>query len=70
LPDDALECEPTGSTAAIALYYAVSAWSQVLIWPAKEAPHYKAGWKVSIGLWVFVILMLFTLRYFDVRYIR
>jgi hypothetical protein len=20
-----------------------SAWSQVLIWPAKEAPHYKAG---------------------------
>ncbi|KAK7056520.1 hypothetical protein VNI00_003076 [Paramarasmius palmivorus] len=26
---------------AIALYYAISSWSQVLIWPAKEAPHYR-----------------------------
>lgn len=34
----------------IAAYYAISAWSQVLIWPAKQAPHYKYGWKVSRDL--------------------
>lgn len=32
----------------IAAYYAVSAWSQVLIWPAKQVPHYKYGWKVTL----------------------
>lgn len=26
---------------AIAGYYAVSAWSQVLVWPAKQAPYCK-----------------------------
>ncbi|KAJ9101218.1 hypothetical protein QFC21_003437 [Naganishia friedmannii] len=55
---------------AIALYYAVSSWSQVLIWPAKEAPHYKAGWKVSIGLWILVIMLLCFLRYMELKVLR
>lgn len=57
-----------GST--IAAYYAVSAWSQVLIWPAKQAPHYKYGWKVSVGLFVALLIGLCTLRIIDLRYIR
>lgn len=57
-----------GST--IAAYYAVSAWSQVLIWPAKQAPHYKVGWQVSVALFVCLLIGLVTLRIIDVRYIR
>ncbi|KAJ9111855.1 hypothetical protein QFC20_002442 [Naganishia adeliensis] len=45
---------------AIALYYAVS----------KEAPHYKAGWKVSIGLWILVIIMLCGLRFMELKVLR
>ncbi|GHJ89187.1 hypothetical protein NliqN6_5589 [Naganishia liquefaciens] len=55
---------------AIALYYAISSWSQVYIWPAKEAPHYKAGWKVSIGLWILVIILLCTLRILELKVLR
>ncbi|KAK4688214.1 MFS transporter, ACS family, pantothenate transporter, partial [Tremellales sp. Uapishka_1] len=55
---------------AIAFYYAMGAWSNILIWPASEAPHYKAGWKVSIGLWILVIVLLFGLRFFELRVIR
>ncbi|KAJ6595601.1 major facilitator superfamily domain-containing protein [Mycena vulgaris] len=54
---------------AIAMYYAVSAWSQVLVWPAKQAPHYTYGWQTSIALWVLVIVMTFSLRYIDMKYI-
>ncbi|KAJ7104469.1 major facilitator superfamily domain-containing protein [Mycena belliarum] len=54
---------------AIAMYYAVSAWSQVLVWPAKQAPHYKYGWQTSIALWILVITMTFALRYIDMKYI-
>ncbi|KAL1696798.1 major facilitator superfamily domain-containing protein [Schizophyllum commune] len=54
---------------AIAIYYAISAWSQVLIWPAKEAPHYSFGWQVSIALWILVIGMTVALRHIDLRYL-
>ncbi|KAF9003169.1 retrograde regulation protein 2 [Hymenopellis radicata] len=53
---------------AIAIYYAISAWSQVLVWPAKQAPHYKYGWQVSIALWILVIGMTVALRYIDLTF--
>ncbi|KAH9897487.1 putative allantoate permease [Xylariomycetidae sp. FL2044] len=54
---------------AIATYYAVSAWSQVLVWPAVQAPYYKYGWQSSIALWVLVIVMTCILRYIDIRHL-
>ena len=54
---------------AVAGYYAVSAWSQVLVWPASEAPYYRCAWQVSVALWVLIIAMTCTLRYIDVRYL-
>ncbi|CAJ2511307.1 Uu.00g069320.m01.CDS01 [Anthostomella pinea] len=54
---------------AVAGYYAVSAWSQVLVWPAVEAPYYKHGWQSSIALWILVIAMTCTLRYIDVKWL-
>ncbi|ODH26465.1 hypothetical protein ACO22_04595 [Paracoccidioides brasiliensis] len=29
---------------SVAGYYSISAWSQVLVWPASQMPHYKYGW--------------------------
>lgn len=54
---------------AVAGYYAVSAWSQVLVWPASQAPYYKYGWQTSIALWVVIIFMTCALRFIDVRYL-
>ncbi|KAI1097621.1 putative allantoate permease [Jackrogersella minutella] len=54
---------------AVATYYAVSAWSQVLVWPAVQAPFYKYGWQSSIALWVLVIIMTCALRYIDLKYL-
>ncbi|KAJ7364304.1 major facilitator superfamily domain-containing protein [Mycena albidolilacea] len=54
---------------AIAMYYAISAWSQVLVWPATQAPHYRYGWQTSIALWILVIGMTLGLRYIDWKYI-
>lgn len=56
--------------AAIAFYYAVSAWSQVLVWPATEAPHYSHAWQVSIAIWIVVIIACIALRFLEIRYIR
>lgn len=53
---------------AVAIYYAISAWSQVLVWPAVTAPHYKYGWQVSIGLWALVIIMTLVLQYVDIKF--
>ncbi|KAL0575099.1 hypothetical protein V5O48_006875 [Marasmius crinis-equi] len=53
----------------IAVYYAIGAWSQVLIWPAKQAPHYKFAWQTSIGLWILVIALTFVLRWVDLKYL-
>ncbi|KAJ7126191.1 retrograde regulation protein 2 [Mycena epipterygia] len=55
--------------AAITMYYVVSAWSQVLVWPATQAPHYLHGWQTSIALWILVIIMTFALQYIDLKYI-
>ena len=54
---------------SIAFYYAVGAWSNVLIWPASQVPHYKYAWQACIALWLFVILELFALRYVEIKYI-
>jgi len=55
---------------SIAFYYAVGAWSNVLIWPAVQAPHYRVGWQCCIALWCLVIIELCALRYVELRYIR
>ncbi|KAF2765340.1 putative allantoate permease [Teratosphaeria nubilosa] len=55
---------------AVASYYAIGAWSQVLVWPASEAPHYKHGWQTSIALWILVIAMTCVLRMLDVKYLK
>lgn len=54
---------------AIAGYYAISAWSQVLTWPTVQAPYYKVGWESALALWILVIIMTCILRYIDVRYL-
>ena len=50
-------------------YYAVSAWSGIMIWPAKEAPYYRVGWQTALSLWLVVIVMTCVLRFVDVRYL-
>ncbi|KAF6840162.1 pantothenate transporter [Colletotrichum musicola] len=54
---------------SIAGYYAISAWSQVLVWPATQAPYYKYAWQSSIAIGVLVIGMVCVLRYIDVKYL-
>ena len=54
---------------AVAGYYAISAWSQVLIWPASQAPFYQVGWQSALALLVVVIGMTGLLRCIDVRYL-
>lgn len=54
---------------SVAGYYAISAWSQVLVWPASQAPYYKYGWQSALALLVLVIIMTCVLRYIDVRYL-
>jgi len=55
---------------SVAGYYAISAWSQVLVWPASQAPLYKYGWQSSIAIWIIVLVMTCTLRFIDVRYLH
>ncbi|CAG8360976.1 unnamed protein product [Penicillium salamii] len=54
---------------AVAGYYSISAWSQVLVWPASQAPYYKYGWQSALALLVLVIIMTSILRFVDVRYL-
>ncbi|KAJ5756672.1 allantoate permease [Penicillium manginii] len=54
---------------SVAGYYAISAWSQVLVWPASEAPYYRYGWQTALALLVLVIIMTCALRFIDVRYL-
>lgn len=54
---------------AVAGYYSISAWSQVLVWPASQAPFYKYGWQSALALLVLVIIMTCILRFVDVRYL-
>lgn len=55
---------------SISLYYGISSWSQVLVWPAVQAPYYKYGWQSSIALLTLTIIMTCTLRYLDVKFYR
>ncbi|GKT87900.1 major facilitator superfamily transporter [Colletotrichum tofieldiae] len=55
---------------SIAGYYAISAWSQVLVWPATQAPYYKYAWQSAIAIGVLVIIMTCVLRYIDARYLE
>ncbi|OJD33680.1 major facilitator superfamily transporter [Diplodia corticola] len=71
---DLLPQDPSGRAlivgVCVASYYAVSSWSNVLVWPASEAPYYRKGWQLSIALWVFVMVMTAALRFIDVRYMK
>lgn len=55
---------------SVAGYYAVSAWSQVLVWPAAEAPNYRVGWESAAGLVGVVVVMTGLLRWVDGRYLE
>ncbi|EXJ89829.1 hypothetical protein A1O3_02896 [Capronia epimyces CBS 606.96] len=55
---------------AVAGLYAFTAWSQVLTWPASQAPHYHYGWQSALALWVLAMIMTCILRYIDVRILR
>ncbi|KHE80311.1 MFS general substrate transporter [Neurospora crassa] len=52
---------------SIAGVYAILTWSQVLIWPASQAPYYHYAWQISIVLWILVIIMCGMLSIIDVR---
>lgn len=46
---------------AVLISYANEAWMVIVLWPAKQAPHYKYGFKVSCGFIVcsFIFLIIF-----------
>ncbi|KAI0003562.1 major facilitator superfamily transporter [Xylariaceae sp. FL0662B] len=50
-------------------YYAVSAWSQVLIWPTVEAPYYAHAWQSCIAMWILVIVLTCSLQYIDIKWL-
>ncbi|KAM7183643.1 putative transporter [Naviculisporaceae sp. PSN 640] len=52
---------------SIAGLYAILSWSQVLIWPASQAPFYKFAWELSIVFWVIVIILSCRLHIIDRR---
>ncbi|KAK3381093.1 major facilitator superfamily domain-containing protein [Podospora didyma] len=52
---------------SIAGVYAVLSWSQVLIWPASQAPYYRYAWQVSVVLWAVVMLMSWCLHFIQKR---
>lgn len=55
---------------AITMYYAINSWSNVLIFPASQAPHYKHGWPVCLALWITSIMVICALRLYDLKVIR
>lgn len=46
------------------------AWSNVLIFPASQAPHYKYGFQVTVALWVTCGMVIVALRIYDVKVVR
>ncbi|KAK3350271.1 major facilitator superfamily domain-containing protein [Lasiosphaeria hispida] len=50
---------------SIAGVYAVLSWSQVLIWPASQAPYYKYAWQLSIIFWIVVIVMVWGMHKYE-----
>nr|XP_018259887.1 uncharacterized protein I303_07959 [Kwoniella dejecticola CBS 10117]OBR82045.1 hypothetical protein I303_07959 [Kwoniella dejecticola CBS 10117] len=53
-----------------ATWYAVNSWANVLIWPAKEAPHWRVGWKLTVGMWLSVMFELWLIWLVDMKYVR
>jgi len=51
-------------------YYAINAWSNILIFPAKQAPHYTHGWPVCLALWITCGIVICLLHIWDVKHIR
>ncbi|KAK3332892.1 MFS general substrate transporter [Cercophora scortea] len=54
---------------SIASVYAVLSWSQVLIWPASQAPYYKYAWQISVVIWLLVIVMSWSLKLVEHRFL-
>ncbi|KAK4210768.1 putative transporter [Rhypophila decipiens] len=52
---------------SIAGLYAILSWSQVLIWPASQAPFYNHAWQISIVMWIVVIIVSCRLHILDCR---
>ncbi|KAK5658060.1 hypothetical protein OQA88_2616 [Cercophora sp. LCS_1] len=50
---------------SIAGVYAVLSWSQVLIWPASQAPFYHYAWQLSIVFWILVIIMTWGMHSYE-----
>ncbi|KAL6245045.1 hypothetical protein RBB50_007820 [Rhinocladiella similis] len=69
LPQDS-EARPLIVGAAIAGDYAIAAWSNILMWPAKQAPYYRYGWESAIALLTTAIIMVCVLRWIDGKYLR
>lgn len=44
--------------------------ANVLIFPAKQAPHYKYGWPVSLALWVTCGVVIIALHFYDIKVIK
>ncbi|KAI1080857.1 major facilitator superfamily transporter [Whalleya microplaca] len=70
---DLLPQDPESRTLIVGIsvsgFYAVSAWSQVLIWPAVEAPYYKHAWQSCIAMWILVIVVTCSLQYIDIKWL-
>lgn len=54
----------------IAFFYAVGAWSNILVWPASTAPRFPTAWPTTIGLIVMAICLLLFFRYVELKWIR
>ncbi|KIW53128.1 hypothetical protein PV05_08722 [Exophiala xenobiotica] len=53
-----------------AFWYAVGSWSNVLIWPTYEVPHYSHAWQISLGCWLLVLVEVSVLRYYEIKVVR
>ncbi|GMK56362.1 hypothetical protein CspeluHIS016_0302020 [Cutaneotrichosporon spelunceum] len=54
----------------ITAYYAINAWSNILIFPTKQAPHYKYGWPVCLALYITSGLVIVALHIYDIKVVR
>ncbi|KAK0742739.1 major facilitator superfamily domain-containing protein [Schizothecium vesticola] len=50
---------------SIASMYAILSWSQVLIWPASQAPYYAYAWQLSVVFWALSITISCGMRIYE-----
>ncbi|KAK4209210.1 major facilitator superfamily domain-containing protein [Rhypophila decipiens] len=50
--------------------YSIQTGAQVGMWPAKDAPYFRAGWPTSLAFSFAHGILVLILRYLDVRYLR